>query len=126
MATTTRPAAVLTPVTRVSIAAVGALPTQGASADPSTPRTLTYELTDCTGPAGTPTMLVGFKQPSEGAALHLTTGAKYVFMRAVDAVTGEVFFTTPGFERHTLILYSSIAFTSFLSNPQQSPCEKKR
>ena len=77
-------------VLAASIAAVGALPTQGAWADPSTPRTLTYVLTGCTGPAGTPATLVGFKQPSEAAALHLTTGAKYVFMRAVDAVTGDV------------------------------------
>ena len=74
-----------------------------ASADPSTPRTLTYHLTNCVGPAGTPSTMDGVKQPSQAAALHLTNGlGDFVFMKAVDATTGAVLFATPGFDRNSL------------------------
>ena len=76
----------------------------GAWAAPSTPETLRYELTGCSGPAGTPTSLVGLKQPSEAAALHLTTGGHFIFMEAVDATTGQVLFSTPGFGNNSLSL----------------------
>ena len=56
--------------------------------------------------------LTGFKQPSggmssgsEAAALHLTTGGKYIFMEAFP--TGDPdhpFFTTPGFDQNNLVL----------------------
>jgi hypothetical protein len=53
-----------------------------ASADPSTPRTLTYHLTDCVGPAGTPSTMDGVKQPGQAAAIHLTNGlGDFVFGR---------------------------------------------
>lgn len=83
--------------------ACGAL-SSGAWAAPSTPRTLTYEMTDCAGPAGTPTSLVGFKQPGGAAALHLETGGNFVFMEAIDANTGAILFSTPGFERNGIPL----------------------
>jgi hypothetical protein len=63
---------------------------------------LTYHLTDCEGPAGSLGSIDGVKQPSEAAALHLNDGSVYVFMKAVDAVTGAVLFETPGFEHNTL------------------------
>ena len=74
----------------------------GASAAPSTPSTLTYELTGCVGPAGTPSSIDGVKQPSGAAALHLENGTRFIFMKAVDAVTGEVFFETKGFDHNGL------------------------
>ena len=75
----------------------------GASADPSTPRTLTYVFTDCEGPAGTPTQFRAVKQPGEGAALHLTDArGTFIAVRAVDVETGAVLFTTRGFERNGL------------------------
>ena len=85
-----------------------------ASADPSTPRTLTYEFTDCEGPAGTPTSFDAVKQPGEGAALHLTDGGGvFIAVRAVDVETGEVLFTTRGFERNGLA-----TITCSLVNPR--------
>jgi hypothetical protein len=75
----------------------------GASADPSTPSTLTYHLTNCVGPAGTPSTMDGVKQPGQGAALHLTDGrGDFVFMKSVDAATGAVLFATPGFDHNRL------------------------
>ena len=59
-------------------------------------------MTDCVGPAGTPSSLVGVKQPSGAAALHLTDGTRFIFMKAVDAVTGEVLFETKGFDSNGL------------------------
>jgi hypothetical protein len=86
-----------------SAVAGAVLPGAGAWAAPSTPSTLTYEFTDCSGPAGTPTSFDAVKQPGEGAALHLTDGSGiFVAMAASDAVTGEVLFTTPGFEHNDL------------------------
>jgi hypothetical protein len=83
--------------------AAGFLSATGASAAPSTPRTLTYHLTGCSGASGTPTSLDGVKQPSEAAALQLTDGSgTFVFMKAVDAETGAVLFATPGFEHNNL------------------------
>jgi hypothetical protein len=74
-----------------------------ARADPSTPTTLTYYLTDCTGPAGTPTTIDAVKQPGEAAAIHLTSGSgTFIFIEAVDVATGTVSFTTPGFTHNDL------------------------
>ena len=74
-----------------------------ASADSSTPMTLTYVFTDCEGPAGTPAEFRAVKQPGEGAALHLTDGSgNFIAVRAVDVETGTVLFTTRGFERNGL------------------------
>ena len=83
--------------------ACGALAASAWSA-PSTPRTLTYELVDCAGPAGTPTSLTGVKQPSQAAALHLKGGGNFVFVEAIDAATGAVLFTVPGFDRNDIQL----------------------
>jgi hypothetical protein len=85
-----------------------------ASADPSGPRTLTYVFTDCEGPAGTPAEFRAVKQPGEGAALHLTDGrGNFIAVRAVDVETGEVLFTTRGFERNGLA-----TITCSLVNPR--------
>ena len=70
-------------------------------AAPSGPKTLTYHFTNCDGPR---TEYEGVKQ-AEAAAVHLNDasgGGNFVFMEAVDAVTGEVFFSTPGFEHNGL------------------------
>ena len=86
----------------VALVAGAALPA-AASAQPSTPSTLTYEFTDCSGPAGTPTDFDAVKQPGEGAALHLTDGSGiFIAVQAEDVETGTVLFTTPGFERNDL------------------------
>ena len=84
---------------------VAVLPAQAASAAPS--NTLTYHLTACSGPPGTPVNIDGVKQPGEGAALRLTTvSGNFIFMEARDATTGEVFFSTPGFQHNKLPLVS--------------------
>jgi hypothetical protein len=83
----------------LALAAGAAQSPAAASADPSTPSTLTYEFTNCTGPAGTPTEFDAVKQPGEAAALQLTDGGGvFVAMRAVDIETGAVLFATPGFD----------------------------
>jgi hypothetical protein len=83
--------------------AAGALCPAAASADPSTPSTLTYEFTDCSGPAGTPTQFDAVKQPGEAAALHLSDGGGlFIAVAAVDIETGDLLFTTPGFESNGL------------------------
>jgi len=85
------------------IAGMLAVTAGAVAASPSTPRTLTYHFTDCIGPAGTPPTFDAVKQPGEGAALHLVDGSGiYVLMEAIDPVTGEIFFTTPGFQRNDL------------------------
>jgi hypothetical protein len=49
--------------------------------------------------------LTGVKQPSEGAALRLTNGGKYIFMEAFPTGDPEnPFFTTPGFDHNNLTL----------------------
>jgi hypothetical protein len=79
------------------------LPVAGAWAAPSTPSTLTYEFTGCTGPAGTPSEFDAVKQPGEGAALHLTDGSRiFVVVEATDVATGDLLFTTPGFQHNDL------------------------
>jgi len=87
-----------------SLASVGGvLPGGAAWAVPSTPRTLTYEFTDCQGPAGTPEAFDAVKQPGEAAALHLTDdGGIFIAMSAIDVLTGDVLFATPGFQRNEL------------------------
>ncbi len=91
--------AVLTAVVCVT----GALPGAGAWAAPSTARTLTYEFTGCTGPAGTPTAFDAVKQPGEAAALHLADGTgNFIAMAAIDVATGDLLFMTPGFENNDL------------------------
>ena len=88
------------------------LPAQAAWAAPSD--TLTYHLTACSGPPGTPANIDGVKQPHEGAALRLTTmSGNFIFMEASDATTGEVFFSTPGFQHNNLQLV-----TCELDNPR--------
>ncbi len=85
----------------VGVAALLATIGAGAvSAHPSTPTTLTYELTDCSGPVGTPTTLTGYKQPSGAAVLHLASGGQFIFTSAVDVATGRTLFSTRGFERN--------------------------
>jgi hypothetical protein len=95
------------------LAALGAtLPAQAAWAAPSD--TLTYHLTSCSGPPGTPVNIDGVKQPHEGAALRLTSmRGNFIFMEASDATTGEVFFSTPGFQHNDLSLV-----TCELDNPR--------
>jgi hypothetical protein len=97
-----RPRSVVALVSALVFASAS-LSTAGASAAPSTPRTLTYHLSACVGPAGTPTTLDGVKQPSEAAALHLMDGGgNFIFMKAVDVATGDVAFATPGFDHNDL------------------------
>ena len=87
----------------LALAAGAALCPAVASADPSTPSTLTYEFTVCTGPAGTPTEFDAVKQPGEAAALQLTDGGGvFIAVEAVDIETGALLFTTPGFEENGL------------------------
>lgn len=74
-----------------------------ARAAPSTPATLTYHFTECSGPAGTPTTFDAVKQPSEAAGLQLTNGSgTFVLVEAIDPVTGNTLFTTPGFKKNKL------------------------
>jgi hypothetical protein len=81
----------------------GALPAATTWAAPSTPRTLTYEFTGCTGPAGTPVAFDAVKQPGEAAALHLVDGPGiFIAMAATDVETGNLLFMTPGFEHNEL------------------------
>ena len=83
------------------IAAV--LPATAAWAAPSTPSTLTYEFSECTGPAGTPPEFDAVKQPGEAAALHLTDGSgNFIAMAATDVETGDLLFVTPGFQHNDL------------------------
>ena len=74
-----------------------------AAADPSTPATLTYHFTNCTGPAGTPVVLDAVKQPGGAAALHLADGSGiFIAVQAVDVESGTILFSTPGFEHNGL------------------------
>jgi hypothetical protein len=91
-------------VVALACLAIGAGTVGGvARADPSTSTTLTYHFTDCSGPAGTPTTFDAVKQPSESAALQLTSGSgTFVLIEAVDVATGATLFTTPGFVYNNL------------------------
>jgi hypothetical protein len=87
----------------LALVAGAAVPAAPASADPSTPRTLTYEFTACTGPAGAPTQFDAVKQPGGAAALHLTgSSGVFIGVQAVDVETGVVLFTTRGFQQNDL------------------------
>jgi hypothetical protein len=69
----------------LALVAGTAVPAAGASADPSTPSTLTYEFTACSGPDGTPTHFEAVKQPGGAAALLLTDGSGvFIAVQAVD------------------------------------------
>lgn len=68
---------------------------------PSTPATLTFQFTACTGPSGTPAGFDAVKQPGSGAALHLVDGSGiFVAVSAVDVASGAVLFAIPGFEHN--------------------------
>lgn len=72
-----------------------------AAAGPSSPTTLTYHLTDCSGPIGTPTTFDAVKQPGGAAALHLVDGSGiFVAMEAIDVESGTILFSTPGFKHN--------------------------
>lgn len=74
-----------------------------ASADPSTPATLTYHFTDCSGPAGTPVTFDAVKQPGGAAALHVVHGRGiFIAVQATDVESGTILFSTPGFEHNRL------------------------
>ena len=74
-----------------------------AAAHPSTPATLTYHFTNCTGPAGTPAVFDAVKQPGGAAALHLVDGSGiFIAVQAVDVESGTILFSTPGFEHNGL------------------------
>jgi len=74
-----------------------------AAAHPSTPATLTYHFTDCSGPAGTPTTFDAVKQPGSAAALHLADGSGiFIAVQAIDVASGAVLFRTPGFDHNGL------------------------
>jgi hypothetical protein len=76
----------------LALAAGSALPTSS---------TITYHFTDCTGPAGTPTTFDAVKQPGGAAALHIVGGGGiFVAMEAIDLASGQVLFSTPGFEHN--------------------------
>jgi hypothetical protein len=90
-------------IAMLALVAGAAVPASAASADPSTPSTLTYEFTACTGPAGTPTQFDAVKQPGGAAALHLSEGnGVFIAVQAIDVETGTVLFATPGFEQNDL------------------------
>jgi hypothetical protein len=73
------------------------------AADPSTPDTLTFHFTDCTGPAGTPGVFDAVKQPGNAAALHIVDGrGTFVAVEATDVETGTVLFSVPGFAHNGL------------------------
>jgi hypothetical protein len=85
--------------------------TAAASADPSTPATLTYVFTECSGPAGTPKTFDAVKQPGGAAALHLVDGRGiFVAVQATDVETGTILFSTPGFEHNQLPTVSCLLF----------------
>ena len=87
----------------LALVAGAAVAASAASADPPTPSTLTYEFTDCTGPAGTPTHFDAVKQPGGAAALRLTNSSGvFIAVKAVDVETETVLFATPGFEQNNL------------------------
>ena len=74
-----------------------------ARADPSSPKTLVYHFTSCTGPAGTPSSFDAVKSPSNGASLHLTNGTgTFVIEEAFDVTTNTLQFTTPGFDHNNV------------------------
>jgi hypothetical protein len=87
----------------VAVAGVcGALAPGAWTAPPPQSTPVEFVLTGCDGPDGT---LIGFKQPGEAAALHLTNGGKYIFMEAFPTGDPEnPFFTTPGFDHNNLAL----------------------
>ncbi len=86
------------------------LSVSSAAAGPSTSKTLTYHLTDCTGPAGTPTDFFAVKQPGGAAALHLVDGpGVFIAVQAVDVASGTVLFSTPGFEHNHLPTVTCLA-----------------
>ena len=87
----------------LALVAGAAVPAAATSADPSTPNTLTYEFTACTGPAGTPTHFDAVKQPGGAAALRLTDSrGVFVVVQAFDVETGALLFMTPGFQQNDL------------------------
>jgi hypothetical protein len=89
----------------IAVAGVCGALAAGAWAAPPTPPALTFELTGCEGPEGTPLVLTGVHVGPEGAALHLTNGGgNLIFMEAVDTTTGQTLFTTPGFGHNNLAL----------------------
>jgi hypothetical protein len=86
--------------------------TAGAAlADPSTPATLVYQFTECSGPSGTPQTFEAVKQPGGAAALHLVDGRGiFVAVAATDVQTGTTLFSTPGFEHNQLPTVSCLLF----------------
>lgn len=81
---------------------------------------LTYHFTNCRGPSGTPTTFDAVKQPGGAAALHLLGGGgTFVAMEAIDLATGEVLFTTRGFERNGLALVTCRAIHPVTQTLQQ-------
>jgi hypothetical protein len=89
-----------------ALIAVSTMATAGAAhADPVNDRSVTITLSDCVGPAGTPSSFDIAKIPNPGAALHLVNGTgTFVLMNATDETTGLLVFTTPGFEHNDLAL----------------------
>jgi hypothetical protein len=84
------------------MSAVFGLPGGVASAN-STSSALTYHFTDCSGQTGAPTTFDAVKQPGGAAALHLVQSrAIFVAVEAIDVASGEVVFTTPGFEHNAV------------------------
>ena len=72
-------------------------------ADPATPTTLTFNFIACHGPDGTPEFFSAVKQPGGAAALHLVNGRGiFVAVEAIDEVSGNVLFSTPGFDHNGL------------------------
>jgi hypothetical protein len=85
------------------LAAMLAVTTGQAAAHPSTPTTLTFHFTDCSGPAGTPKTFDAVKQPGGAAALHLLDASGvFIAVRAIDVESGTTLFATPGFEHNNL------------------------
>ena len=66
-------------------------------------QSLTYHFTNCVGPTGTPTGFDATKQLGNAAALHVTdSGEIFVGVKSIDAQTGAILFTTPGFEHNVV------------------------
>jgi hypothetical protein len=86
----------------LALVAVSTMATAGAAhADPVNDGSVTITLSDCIGPAGTPSSFDVAKIPNPAAALHLVNGTgTFVLMSATDETTGLLVFTTPGFEHN--------------------------
>ena len=101
----------------LALIAVSAMATAGAAhADPVNDESVTITLSDCIGPAGTPSSFDITKIPNPAAALHLVNGTgTFVLYSGTDETTGLLVFTTPGMERNNPARLVTCRFVSPLN-----------